>query len=65
MKYYAQKYKGMAHTSHDFRDAFLFFCQKKQLKTHIDWNKWFYGTGLPYKPDQKSTLYDNAIQLSN
>ena len=62
-------YKFKSLDSYDFKSCVLEFfasdhAAKQQLET-LDWDSWFYGTGLPPKPHYNTALADVCYNLAS
>ncbi|KKZ59642.1 leukotriene A-4 hydrolase [[Emmonsia] crescens] len=66
--HYFTKYKELSLDSYEFKSTILdFFSSDSEahaLLTSLDWDKWFYGPGLPPKPDFDTSLVDIVYDLA-
>ncbi|KLJ06581.1 leukotriene A-4 hydrolase [Blastomyces silverae] len=66
--HYFTKYKELSLDSYEFKSSMLdFFSNDSEahaLLTSLDWDKWFYGPGLPPKPDFDTSLVDIVYDLA-
>lgn len=62
-------YKFKSLDSYDFRSCLLEFFALDPVATqqlgNLDWDSWFYGTGLPPKPDYNTALADVCYNLAS
>ncbi|XP_060075703.1 leukotriene A-4 hydrolase-like [Ylistrum balloti] len=60
LRAYIERFQGDSIVTSQWKDFLLdFFHQKVGVFDEVDWNKWFFGQGMPpFKPD-----YDNSLAL--
>ncbi|KAI4257221.1 MAG: hypothetical protein LQ352_001719 [Teloschistes flavicans] len=68
--HYFTKFKGKSLDSYDFKATVLEYFGKDQeasklLKNNVDWDRWFYGPGLPPKPDFDTSMVDVCYDLAD
>ncbi|CAN6674601.1 leucine aminopeptidase 2 [Trichomonascus vanleenenianus] len=64
--YYFGKFKGKSLDSYQFKDTlYEFFSNKKALLDSIDWDSWYFNSGLPPKPKFDTTIADECYDLAN
>lgn len=66
--HYFSKWKGQSLDSYDFKATVLSFFESDptayRLLSDLDWDKWFYSTGLPPEPHFDTTLVDVVYELA-
>jgi leukotriene-A4 hydrolase len=67
--HYFTVWRGKSLDSYDFKSTLLdFFSKEKDVSeklNSIDWDKWFYATRLPPKPDFDTSLVKAVYQLAD
>jgi leukotriene-A4 hydrolase len=68
LRQYVQKYKYESIDSFEFKKNFTEYFEaqgKGDAIKDVDWDNWFYSTGMPsFKPEYDTTLYDACSSLS-
>ncbi|KAK2771108.1 hypothetical protein FQN53_005210 [Emmonsiellopsis sp. PD_33] len=66
--HYFTKFKEQSLDSYEFKSTMIDFfssdAEAHALLTSLDWDKWFYSTGLPPKPDFDTSLVDVVYDLA-
>ncbi|KAN0071960.1 Peptidase family M1 domain containing protein [Elaphomyces granulatus] len=66
--HYFTIFKGKSLDSHEFKSSILDFfsadAQASNLLCHLDWDKWFYSTGLPPEPKFDTSLVERIYELA-
>ncbi|OJJ31767.1 hypothetical protein ASPWEDRAFT_117915 [Aspergillus wentii DTO 134E9] len=67
--HYFTTFKGKSLDSYEFKASILSFFEfdpeASKLLNDLDWETWFYGPGLPPKPQFDTSLVDIVYELSN
>jgi leukotriene-A4 hydrolase len=63
--YYFTKFKGKSLDSYQFKDTvYEFFSDKKDQLDTVDWDSWYYKSGLPPKPKFDTSIADACYLLA-
>jgi len=63
LREHVKRFSGGCLTQDDFRDFFLQHFKDEPAVKQVDWEKWFYGCGMPDMPPITSTLAEKVDLL--
>ncbi|KAF4518317.1 hypothetical protein B566_EDAN009105 [Ephemera danica] len=66
VKYYVKQFRGKTITTEQFKTClYTFFADKKNVLDSVDWQTWFFGTGMPpVIPQYDTSLAEQCSKLA-